>query len=96
MTSYTVDYNPNSFGQSNVDNFRARSDSIYGGKNNFALIDTPKLNEADIMAITNKTPSRIRTDTINNPSNLLNDPILNRAIANDPSLLTYEKYIMQV
>jgi hypothetical protein len=73
----------------------------YDYTNNYILVDTPSMNEADVgsilgipridysdvNAMSQRDRAYLRTDVIDNPDNLLNDPILNRAIANDPSVM---------
>lgn len=85
MTDKEVDYTPNSFNKSTPHDFRYNQyePSVhFNYNNNYVLVDTPALNAADAESIMNG----LREYTASNPINLLNDPILNRAFANDPSV----------
>jgi hypothetical protein len=86
MTDYRVDYTPNSFNKMNAHDKHYNIDDgdrpDFKYNNNFELIDTPALNAADAEQIMNQ----MVYEAANQPGNLLNDPILNRARANDPTV----------
>jgi Family of unknown function (DUF5762) len=86
MTDKTVDYTSNSFGDSNPFDVRHNFVDPYAPafkyNTNFVLLDTPALNDADSEKIMNREIYAAAAQ----PGNLLNDPILNRARANDPSV----------
>ena len=86
MTDKEVDYTPNSFNKSEPHDFRFNTyePSVHKFKynSNYVLLDTPALNAADAESIMNG----LREYEASKPDNLLNDPILNRAFANDPSV----------
>jgi hypothetical protein len=86
MINHSILYTSNGF-KSNID------DTLYENKgvNNFILQDSKELNNSDINTIMNtkdvKYIYKDRDDYIENPNNMLNDPIRNRGLANDPSII---------
>lgn len=86
MTDKEVDYTANSFNKSVAHDprYNIYEPSVHKFKynSNYVLLDTPALNAADAETIMNG----LRDYEASKPNNLLNDPILNRAFANDPSV----------
>lgn len=86
MVDNTVNYSANSFGKSipfdTIYNFSDPYAPAFKYNTNFVLLDSPALNDADAEKIMNR---QVYAEA-SKPGNLLNDPILNRARANDPSV----------
>uniref|UniRef100_A0A6C0LTV0 Minor capsid protein P9 transmembrane helices domain-containing protein n=1 Tax=viral metagenome TaxID=1070528 RepID=A0A6C0LTV0_9ZZZZ len=84
--SDTIDYSPNSFGKMNVFDKRFNLDDPFRPKfasnNNFVLLDMAALNDADADAIMDTSIYESKK----NPMNLLNDPVLNKAISSDATV----------
>jgi hypothetical protein len=83
MYDLIVDYTPNSFNKSLSSDTRYNLQNPLGNyDNNAVAIDTQSMNDLDAQDIMERQIYREKSK----PGNLLNDPILNRAFANDPSV----------
>ena len=86
MVDNTVNYSADSFGKSTpfdtIYNFKDPYAPAFKYNTNFVLTDSSALNDADAEKIMNR---QVYAEA-SKPGNLLNDPILNRARANDPSV----------